>query len=378
VARTAAVLILLAALGALLWLGRWQVNERRAGGDAFWYARSAYQFAGRDDGEATRGAAEVMARYRGQSGDGWLAAPSSVDPRYQAIFRGRPLYPAVSAPFVTPVGPDAMVVGSLLGGAALAAGVGLGAARLAGSWPVGAVAAALVFVLPSGAFVAYLGPEGWMLAVWTLGLAVAVAHAARPGPWLLGMLALVTVVLAATKSSNAGVLALTLLLVALVAIARRSPERRALVRAAAVGGAVLTGSLAVAAVLGLPGLSESVQDLLTDHFTKPDVESPWLELALFDLRQLPRWLVGLTRAPVELALGLVGAIALLRLGWERAAPWLIGAAATVLVVLLHPVTSEIPRLLAPIWVSVAVGLAVGAAEVAAWMVARVRVARPPE
>ena len=362
--RTVAVgatLVILAALGAVLWLGRWQLVERRAGGDAFWYARSAFLLAGSSDDDATRGAAEVMVRYRGQPAEGWLAAPDTVDARYEAIFRARPLYPAVAAPFVASLGPDALVAAALVGGIALAVAVAWVGLLISGSWWTGALASVLVFVLPSGAFVAYLAPEGWMLAAWTVGLGAAVLHLDRPRARMLAVLAVAIAVISVTKSANAGVLAVALVAVAVIASARKVPMRRAAVGAAATASSVFVASVVAGAALGLPGLTESVQDLLTDHFTKPDVASPWLELVLLDARQVPRWALGLLRAPVELGLVVAGAISLARYGGERAFPWLVGGAATVLVVFAHPVTSEIPRLLAPIWVAVALGLAAATA-----------------
>jgi hypothetical protein len=122
---------------------------------------------------------------------------------------------------------------------------------------------------------------------------------------------------------------------------------------------VAAGGLHVAkAPLGQPGVLDSIQDLLTDHFTRPDVAAPLVELVLVDLRQLPRWLAGLLVAPVEVGLVVIAAIALVRFAGAVGLPWLSGATATLLLVFVHPVTSEIPRLLAPIWVTVAIGLVV--------------------
>jgi hypothetical protein len=363
-ARVVAFLVLLACLGVGLWFVRWELNERRAGGDAFWYSRAAFGFAGSSPGEATREAADVMVAYRGQEAGGWLTAPETVDPRYQRIFVARPLYPLVAAPFVPVLGIDAMVAAALLGGTCLAVVIGWSAWHLTRSRPVAAAAALFVFALPSGQFIAYLAPEGWMLALWAAGLAVASLQLADPRPGRLGLLAVATALLVVTKSPNAAVLAVALMVVALVAWRLDWPERRPALQAASVASAVVAGQAVVNAALGLPGFLDSVQDVLTDHFTQPDVESPMLALAAFDLRQLPRWLTGLVGAPIELLLVVGGAVALARSGARWAIVWIVGGLATLLVVLAHPVTSEIPRLLAPIWASVALGLAVGLARLA--------------
>jgi hypothetical protein len=56
---------------------------------------------------------------------------------------------------------------------------------------------------------------------------------------------------------------------------------------------------------------------------------------------------------VLLLAGLLAPLVAIRRSW--AAAWLVAAFASALTVLAHPVTTEFPRLLAPIWVSAALG-----------------------
>ena len=354
----APLLVAALVLGIALWSARWATADRRATGDAFWYARTAEIIAGRSSDEATEVAADVMERYRGQAAERWLEAPDTVDPRYQAIFAARPFFPAVAAQFARPLGADALVGASLLGGAVLAAVVTFAAARFVGGGPAAVFVAALAFVLPSGVFVARLGPEGWVLVWWTAALALATAYLPRPRHGVLVGLVVTVIALYLTKSSNAAVLAIALTGTAGVAWWRRLPEAPSMARAAVVVVATVGGLLAASAAAGQPSIVDSIQDLLTDHFTRPDVAAPLIELVLVDLRQLPRWLAGLLLAPVEVGLAVIAAIALVRFAGPPSWPWLAGAGATVLLVVVHPVTSEIPRLLAPIWVTVAIGLLV--------------------
>jgi hypothetical protein len=65
-------------------------------------------------------------------------------------------------------------------------------------------------------------------------------------------------------------------------------------------------------------------------------------------------MIGTALVPIGVALA-----GLTTLASRRSAPatlWAIAAAGSFLLVLLHPLTSEIPRLLAPLWLSVAIGL----------------------
>lgn len=57
-----------------------------------------------------------------------------------------------------------------------------------------------------------------------------------------------------------------------------APSRRAALALAAVGCAGAVGTLLLARLLHYPSESESLQDLLTGHFTRPDRTRPWPEL----------------------------------------------------------------------------------------------------
>ncbi len=55
------------------------------------------------------------------------------------------------------------------------------------------------------------------------------------------------------------------------------PAGRGPVALAAVACAGALGTVLVSRLLDYPSMSESVQDLLTDHFARPDREQPWAE-----------------------------------------------------------------------------------------------------
>ncbi len=262
---------------------------------------------------------------------------------------------------------------SILVAAAFFAGVtGWVVRRLTGSLLIGVAVVALVFAFPSGRWFAHLYADGWMLALWTVGLGLAgvylaCGHARHLAIGLAGL-----VLLYLTKPANGAVLALTFALVGLGAAAWPSmaQRRRYLVLgASAVGVAVV--HLVGLRVLGLPGLTESIQDTFTAHFTRPDIADPYGALFRRNLQLVPAYVAWVVRNPLTPAIVLgLAALAAVGRGWS--ALWLIGGVATGLTVLLHPVTTQFERLMAPIWLSAALGIGVAALALASAVVRRRR------
>lgn len=353
----------LAALGVLLSLVRSQIEPPRVGGDVFWYVRYAFQLAGLSEALATRETAEFMVA-AGQSADParLITFVETIDPRYPAIFASRPFYPLTFAPLIRILEPQAAMHVSIVTAAALFAAITGWFVRLvSGSLPIAVGVVALAFALPSGGWFAHFYAEGWMLALWSAGLAFAGLFLARGAGGHLGAAVAGLILLYLTKPANGAVLALTLALVGFVgaSLPRLEPRRRYLVLAASATAVALTHLIALR-VLGLPGLTESLQDTFTAHFTQPDVADPYGSLVRRNLQLLPAMVTWVTHDPLTPAVMLgLAALGLIRRGW--AVLWLVGGLATGLTVLLHPVTTQFERLMAPTWLSAALGIGVAAA-----------------
>jgi hypothetical protein len=355
--------LLLAMLGALLWAGNWLADPRRASGDTFWYGRQALQFAGFSKESATITAAHfIVAQGRGSDAQEWIEASETVDPRYPAIFESRPFYPLTAVPFLPFVGLWAMAVSALVAGTVFAIVFGSLAWWATGSIRVAVFGVTVAYLLPSGHPFAVMQADGWMLALWASGLFAAGLYLTNGQMrWLVGFV-VVLVLLYGTKSANAAVLAGAVALVGGGAglLGRDEGRRRGLALAAL---ALVTGIglLAAFAALGLPGIRETLQDLLTDHFQRPDVATPVRRLMGTLGRRGPALIGALLPnplVPIAIVLGLAPLL-LIRRAW--AALWAVGGLATLSTVVIHPVVSEVPRLIAPLWLAVALGAVLGAA-----------------
>ncbi|MFG2517273.1 hypothetical protein [Streptomyces sp. NPDC048584] len=203
--------------------------------------------------------------------------------RFMRIFETRPGYPVFLAPFVGVLGVTwgvwaAGVAVTCLGGALTF----LVLRTLALSVPLALTGQALFMVLPCGTTAMRPMTEGLLLALtlavlWGCALLLE-GRGRRRGPALVygALLALFTV-----KHSQALFLGLCLAVAgAVVAVRRRwrgLPAGRGVVALAAAGCAGVLGTVLLARLLHYPSVSESVQDLLTGHFARPDRERPWAE-----------------------------------------------------------------------------------------------------
>ncbi|PLW72291.1 hypothetical protein C0036_13380, partial [Streptomyces sp. DJ] len=109
-------------------------------------------------------------------------------------------------------------------------------------------------------------------------------------------------------------------------------------------------------LLGWPGSSESMQELLTDHFNKPDVTDPWPLFVELSLHFWADWLRRGLMAPLMLfALG-VSAWAVLRYDRRIGTVVIAAALAGVLNQAGHPDIVIGPRLIVLVWFLPLIGL----------------------
>jgi hypothetical protein len=359
IASAGVLVLVLIAVGLACWLGRWSTASAHGSGDTFWYTRMALTFAGEPRSDATVKAAQfVVDLGRGTDPGSWIKLAETIDPRYPAIFEARPLYPLVASLFVPSLGVNAMIAAALLGGVAFAVALGLSVRLMTGSAAAAVAAVVVAYILPSGGWLAFLYADGWMFAVWTAAIGLAIAHAvAGSRTSFAGFIAALAVLLE-TKSANGLVLVAALCALAILAHAGRW-ETHARVRHLAIAGLAIAGCQAIVGwLVGAPGLDVTLQDYFTRHFSISDVQDPLRLLLRRDLSIMPRLVVGWLTSPLPVLCAAAGLAALAWLRSTGSMVWLTAAAATLLTVLIHPQASEFPRLLAPVWISVAVGFVV--------------------
>ncbi|MFC7885474.1 hypothetical protein ACFUVV_26870 [Streptomyces sp. NPDC057376] len=203
--------------------------------------------------------------------------------RFMRIFEARPGYPLFLVPFVVLLGATwglwaAGVVIACAGGVL----VFLILRTLSAPAPLALTGQALYYVLPCGTTAMRPMTEGLLMAltlaaVWGCALVLR-AGRARAGYALVGgsLVALFTV-----KHSQALFLGVCLAAAgALLALRRRRrgrPPGREVLVLAAVGLAGAVGTMALSRLLHYPSVSDSLQDLLTGHFARPDRADPWPE-----------------------------------------------------------------------------------------------------
>ncbi|MFH8977766.1 hypothetical protein [Streptomyces sp. NPDC017890] len=253
--------------------------------------------------------------------------------RFMRIFEARPGYPVFLVPFVMAFGVTwglwaASVVIVCAGGVL----VFLILRTLSAGVPLALAGQALYYVLPCGTTAMRPMAEGLLMtltlaAVWGCALVLR-AGRARAGLALVAgsLLALFTV-----KHSQALFLGLCLAaaggLIALRRHRRGRPPGRYVPALAAVGLAGVVVTLALARLLHYPSETDSLQDLLTDHFARPDRERPWAEFWQLQGNFWVEWLRRQAREPLFVAALAAGAWGALRRG-GAAGGFLVAAAFT--------------------------------------------------
>jgi hypothetical protein len=357
-----------AALGLFLGVIRWAVEPTHASGDAFWYARLALEYRGLSDAGATQLAADfIVDQGRGDDPAAYVELVRSVDARYPAIFASRPIYPLIVAGVLSIANlGTAMALAALLAGIAFAVAFGWFICSVTGSLVAAAGGVLLAFVLPSGKWFAFMYADGWMLVFLVLALALATRYVLDRRVWHLICAMAAVGMLYLTKPANGAALVIGLVIIAIVGWASRLEGHERLSTVGAAAGAVGLAQVAVFAVIGLPGLETTLQDMFTVHFSAPDVDNLVVRVLSRDLDVIGMAVSLPFREPVTM-LVIAALVVPLVTRQQWAWMWLSAGSCSILVVLAHPVTSEIPRLLAPIWI-------VGALGGALW-IARIRSSR---
>ncbi|MER5527162.1 hypothetical protein ABT075_21615 [Streptomyces sp. NPDC002677] len=257
-----------------------------------------------------------------------------VAPRLRAIFEVRPGYPVFLLPFVTVFGVTWGVwLASVLVTAAGGVLAFLVLRTLSVPVPLALTGQALYYVLPVGTTAMRPMTEGLTLALtltamWGCALTLTgragaararAAGTARDGTagtvWVgTALVAGALLALFAVKHAQALFLGVCLAGAgAVVAVGRRRRGRapgRGVVAIAAAGCAAVAGTLLLARLLRYPSEAESMQDLLTGHYTHPDRVRPWPEFLHLEWDFWVEWLRRQLLAPLfpaALAAGVWGA-----------------------------------------------------------------------
>ncbi|MFF8098889.1 hypothetical protein ACF07S_03690 [Streptomyces sp. NPDC016640] len=216
--------------------------------------------------------------------------------RFMRIFEVRPGYPVFLVPFVSVLG---VTWGVWAAGVAVTCAGGvlvfLVLRALSVSVPLALTGQALFCVLPCGTTAMRPMTEGLLLAL-TLAALWGCALVLRGRPAREGVAVVAAALLALFTVKHAQALFLGVCLAgagAVVALRRRwrgLPRVRGVAALAGAGCAGALGTVLLARLLHYPSASESVQDLLTDHFARPDRERPWQEFLQLQGNFWTEWL----------------------------------------------------------------------------------------
>jgi hypothetical protein len=240
--------------------------------------------------------------------------------RFMRIFEARPGYPVFLVPFVLAFG---VTWGLWAAGVVIACAGGVLAFLVlrAVSVPVPLALAgqALYYVLPCGTTAMRPMTEGLLMAL-TLAAVWGCALVLRAGRTRAGLVVVggSLLVLFTVKHSQALFLGLCLAAAGTVIALRRrrrgGPSAPGVLALAATGLAGVAVTLLLARLLHYPTETDSLQDLLTDHFARPDREDPWPEFWQLQGNFWVEWLRRQAEQPLFVAALAAGAWGALRRG----------------------------------------------------------------
>ena len=280
--------------------------------------------------------------------------PRPILPRYDAIFAERLGLPALVVVLMPLFHSGAFAVA--LGMCAVLAAVGVAlAARLAGAGRgVAVLAVVLLFTVRGTTWLARFGSEApallGMVAAMCALLSVRIIgprRAALPFVVAVGWLY-------AVRPSSAITLAATLTVVYGVVAVRRRTRTDVLVGGSV--AAVLVAELVAQRLSHSPGLTETLQDTFSEHFRRRPVGHLWDHYFRLLGHTMPKLASGMLHHPITPLVALVGAaVAIAHPRLRLPAVGIVGVALASAIV--HPVRSEVPRLLSPATAIEAMGLA---------------------
>ena len=351
-------------VGVLGWLVLWFQTEPRANFDSLIYHTHALEYAGLSREEADERSWEIYARYADDqertiisgtaAGFAWS---TPVNDRWIGFYEMRPLYPALVAAGYPVLGFRApMAVSALVTtGYVVVTFVGIG--LLFGYRAAGVATVAALLQTNFTHWLVFLATDGLAMLLWAASI-TAIALYVKTGrrAWLAGvLLAILALALTRPSGSLAPIIPIACALAAL--IARRPVWRRF---AAAAVAAVASAGLVVAgqAMLGFPGMADVLQEIPTRHFSLPDIADPIGYTIAVNSWAIPdRLLPTLFGQPLLLASVVAGLAGLLiRRSWTSAT-FFAAAVVTPLAWVIHPVWFDAGRIMAPVWVSLNVGIA---------------------
>jgi hypothetical protein len=354
------------ALSFLLWLARWESPKGQYLPDSYAYANRAYEMAGYAPAEAGTIAMSDTCMWLHHRVDQARFAHAChpgharLRPEYAAIFRDRVGFPGLVALMLPALHRQAFVVATALC-AVLSALVLAWIMRLLGaSRAVASLAVVLLFNVRGATWLARVGSEAPAL-VGILGVVAGLLVLSRPPTRRSLSLGLPVVTasalwLLAVRPSSGVLLSLLVVLVYGTAALVTRDKQRALMAA---GGLIAAGVDALWMRLRhSPGLSVTLQDTFTRHFSLPPVSGlgrRYLHLLLGTCHRLG---LGMLHHPVTPLIALIGTVVALRLR-EFRLPALCVVALAVASAATHPIFSEVPRLISPGTSVEAVGLAMG-------------------
>ena len=359
-----------ALLAVVGWLVLWDTTRPRTSWDSLMYHRIALEFVGAPVAEQTAVAWALFARYADpteverveagirEGGSPWHAMATPSRERWVDLYRSRPLYGLLVAagyPFLDLRAPLLVSAATAL---LFTLSMTLGVGRVVG---YGVALTAVVFSFANPLFakwLIFLQPDGLAIGLWTACLTLAALFVRHGSARWVAVFVVASIALSFTRPLGV-FLPVVLGTCTLAALAARRTEWRRLGLAA--GAAALATALftAYSYLLELPTVTDVLQDLPSRHWLRPEAADPlmWtIEVAGAQiLNPLLPTLLGNPALWGPVVIAVIGLVVVGR-SWTLA-PFVAAIPILPLAYLIHPQLSEAPRTLAPIWVSLHLGVA---------------------
>ena len=380
-------LVAVALLAVVGWLVLWDTTRPRTSWDSLMYHRIALEFVGAPVEEQTAVAWALFARYAdpveverveagiAEGGSPWHAMETPSRERWVDLYRSRPLYGLLVAagyPLLDLRAPLLVSAATVL---LFTVSMALGVGRIVG-YGVGLAAVLFSFANPLLAqWLIFLQPDGLAIGLWTACLTLSALFVRDgSGRWFA---VLVVAAIALSFTRPLGVfLPVVLGSCTLAAILARRTEWRRLGLAAGAAGVATALFTAYSYLLELPTVTDVLQDLPSRHWLRPEAADPLMwTIQVAGAQILNPLLPTFLGNPALWGPAVIAVIGLVAIGRSWAlAPFVAAMPILPLAYLIHPQLSEAPRTLAPIWVSLHLGMAMAFVAV----VTRLQRTQPPD